>query len=291
MNLKDSKIYRAYQIHKSVNSITITKEDLEYLTSLVPSSGDDFAKNLPYGYTADLSDSRAMRIVNSERNGLPTFSGSLRDHLSPHISDTILEIGPGVNDDLYGIMQMRDVDWTSLDISPAVIIEITETYGGRKGYHIVEGSIREIPLQNEKYDTVCGLCSLDAVLDFDTVSQEIGRVLKPKGKLIHVQDYEPSSLTIAFLLLNDPEFQKTGHVIANYSHNFDPNNDQMEILKNLLLIEIPGQEPISPREYLHQGLERVFNKKGFETEERGLKIVGKDLDNPYAYLIMNKSAN
>lgn len=235
------------EIYRELNRLTVEEHD-----------EDQASKKLDY----------TKELVISRDFTLSDLSSTLRRHLSSFFAGKdVLEIGPGAEDILYEIL-LPSLDgqlplWYALDVNPQVIQATSKKYASSEKFKPILGTAREIHFEEDKFDVVCGMCSLDSIIDFEKVISEIYRVLKPGGYLIHVQDLPPCHTTLVCLLANDPQLPEKEDVVF-YDLRVDGEG-------GVTHVQFPGQDPIQSHQYLHQSLEREFRGRGFQTQAIGLR--------------------
>ena len=230
---------------------------------------------------ADIVENTSFAEHDSEQSGFPLnytinlvesrrgLFKDLKKTLVQHLKSTLegkktLEIGPGADDILFEIFREYDIEqWHALDINPNVVERIANLFEYEKRYFPVLGNIRRLSYQDNFFDIVCGLCALDSVVDFNSVTAEVHRVLKPGGVLIHVQDLPPSPMTLIHLAHNDKKMTDDGEVWL-YEMFFSGDG-------GVTHIKFPKNPPVQTHKYLHQGLAREFHNHGFVLEEIGAR--------------------
>jgi len=173
----------------------------------------------------------------------------------------VLEIGPGAEDFLYRILSAKNpLGWKSLEINRNVVDELNINHYKNEGrYSAIEGTMRNIPFRNGTFDTVCGTCVLDSVVDFDNTANELYRVLKYGGNLFHIQDLMPSHATVFNLLSFDCRRRGIKNVgFYTYEH---------EGSKAITHIKFDGEEAVSVVGYMHSIISQIFQMHGFKEKE------------------------
>jgi ubiquinone/menaquinone biosynthesis C-methylase UbiE len=99
-------------------------------------------------------------------------------------------VGTGLNFEAYP----REIRLTGIDLSEAML-EIARARAREVGIDVElrQGNAHALPFGDATFDTVVCTFGLCAIPDIDTALDEMGRVLKPGGKLILVDHIESSS--------------------------------------------------------------------------------------------------
>ena len=104
-----------------------------------------------------------------------------------HAGDTVLDIGAGSGTDLLLAAKAvgPDGEAIGLDITAAMIAKLATIVdkSGTRNVRLLEGSAEQIPLSNASIDVVTSNGVLNLVPDKQEAFAEIGRVLKPGGRL------------------------------------------------------------------------------------------------------------
>jgi SAM-dependent methyltransferase len=256
-------------------------EILDHISSYTHDQRDQIQYSDTVEYTLGLVESRLMVLED--------LSNALREHLGQFLrKDHILEIGPGVEDILYDIL-LPSFDkpkpcWTALDINPSVVESLSKKYASFKNYTALTGTARKMNFEDKSFDVVIGMDSLDSIADFDGVAREIHRVLRPQGYMVHIQDMPPSLDVLLHLSATDPNLPHT-YEIEVYNTTLGNGNG------GITHIEFPGKNPVQTHEYLHRGLEKKFEEKGFTTHSTGLRKYSNKFSELYATvnIILNRS--
>ena len=247
------------------------KEILEDVTQETPLQHDKHQLSEPIEYTQEL--------IKSREDNLWDLSRTIKKHIGPYFKGKdVLELGPGIDDILYEILlpsfDGNAPSWNAIDIHPGIINRLSKKYASFKNYESIQGTIRDIPLKNDQFDIVCGMAALDSIIDIDKVTEEIHRVLKPGGYLIHIQDLPPSPTTLLQLLAKDPQLPENEDVLL-YDLRLDGYG-------GVTHIEFPGGVCIETHMYMHNILEREFEKRGFTPTSKGLRKYSENLFEIYS---------
>ena len=218
-------------------------------------------------------------LIKSRENTLEDLSRTIKEHLGPYFKGKdVLELGPGIGDILYEILlpsfDGNTPSWNAIDIHPGIINTLSEKYASFKNYESIQGTIREMPLKKDQFDIVCGMAALDSIIDIDKVTKEIHQVLKPGGYLIHIQDLPPSPTTLLHLLAKDPQLPEDEDILL-YDLRLDGYG-------GVTHIEFPEGLCIETHMYMHNILEREFEKRGFTPISKGLRKYSENLFEIYS---------
>jgi len=134
------------------------------------------------GYPADqLGRLPASAVESFVGVGYPFAANVIRP------GDTVLDIGSGSGTDLLlAAHAVGDDGWViGLDITAAMIAKLARTVAAAGARHVrlLEGNAEEIPLSDASVDVVTSNGVLNLVPDKQAAFAEIGRVLKPGGRL------------------------------------------------------------------------------------------------------------
>lgn len=232
---------------------------------------DAIQKGMPEPYTHLLAMNRDM-VYNP-------LQKCLRSELGHHLSGkSVLELGPGAANILYNLLGGgSSTSWTAMDISPSVVGALKRYQERSTNYRVVQGTFRRLPFATGSLDVVCGLCSLDSIIDFDSVGAEILRVLRPGGRLIHVQDLPPSRATLESLIARE----QPGKDFVLHALNHEDGGKRGPALLSIL-----GGGAVDAHDYLHEGLEREFASQGLCPLERHHRTITRELWDEY-WLVRN----
>lgn len=230
-------------------------ELLEIVEKDSPEDNDQNQAVHPREYTEKLVKARKLTLKDLLETLASQFGGLIAER-------DVLELGPGILDIFYQAMRRKNpAHWTALDINDEIIKEISKKNRSEK-YDARQGTMRKIPFQSESFDVVCGLATLDSIIDFETVGTEITRVLKPGGLLIHIQDLLPSWMTIFHLAATDPVCDTAEVGFYQWVSGK---------MQGITHIQVPDKAPYASHEYLHHRLEQEFTKYGLKKDQRGLQ--------------------
>lgn len=227
---------------------------------------DTIQKEMPEIYTKMLAMDRDM-IYGPLQKCLLSELGHLFSDKS------VLEFGPGAANIFYHMADGgSSKSWTAMDISPKVVKNLKRFQSRYPTYQTMQGTFRRLPFATESLDVICGLCSLDSIIDFDTVGSEILRVLKPGGILVHVQDLPPSKATLRSLIAKE---QPGKDFILHSLKKEDYGSG------GPILITTPEDGLVDAHDYLHKGLERAFASQGLYSLERYHRIITQEVWDEY----------
>ena len=126
----------------------------------------DFWYDTPLGAYSDRVEKRAFQ---SFLRGLPS-------------NNLVLDLGTGTGVLLQFLLQKK-LEVIGIDFSKYMIKKANEKIGKNKG-SLVLGDIENLPFQNEAFDTVTAMTTLEFVKNVEKLLQEIRRVLKSGGQII-----------------------------------------------------------------------------------------------------------
>ena len=272
---------RTVRINENLEIIIYRTEEICAIAMMSnPEAHDLLQANYHLDYTKELVDSREPTTNELKRtisNNLGTFFHG----------KGVLEIGPGIEDILYQVIisQDRPAHWQSLDINQVIVDRLNERYSGHIYYLARQGTSRHLPFDDASMDVVCGMCALDSIIDFDNVANEISRVLKPGGNLIHIQDLLPSWMTIISLAARDPACLAAKEV---WLHCLTTDGVQ-----SIGSIQVPNIQPFPSLSYLHSRLSEEFKRYGLARKDHGFRPYASHNGSAtnmklYSYLIMQK---
>lgn len=114
--------------------------------------------------------------------------GRLRDVLAPRAGERILEIGPGT-----GYYTVPLAGWIGpsgqldvLDVQREFLVHAVRAAAehGRHNVVATEGDARRLPYPDATFDAACMTAVLGEIPDQETALRELGRVLKPGGRIV-----------------------------------------------------------------------------------------------------------
>jgi ubiquinone/menaquinone biosynthesis C-methylase UbiE len=136
-------------------------------------------------------DRRAARYDSTGRRAERWMVGDSRQWACAQASGRTLEvaIGTGRNLPLYA----ADVDLTGVDISPGMldVARRRATDLGRAAVDLREGEAEHLPFSDASFDTVVCTLAVCAVADRAATLAEMHRVLRPGGRLLLLDHWEP----------------------------------------------------------------------------------------------------
>lgn len=243
-----------------------------------PEAVDAYHMQLPEGFTEALHNLRLPYM--------DFLQGALTERIKQYIAEKdVLELGPGKRNLLHDLLLNEGIprynQWNALEIHPAVVAYLNGVTF--ENYRVSQGSAREIPFPDESFDTVCGLCVLDSINNFDTVLSEIYRVLRPGGHLVHTQDLLPSNGTIFDLLAIDPLLDENSLVKITE----EPCGREFPAIKAIRYAGV--QSPIPVSLYMHTQMERLALAQGFSPiDHADIPVTCGEPEQYMSMLIMQK---
>jgi SAM-dependent methyltransferase len=112
----------------------------------------------------------------------------LRDAGGVGAGQKVLELGSGGGELYEAAPKIWRRDWIQLDSDPAAL-RYSRSWGF--GGHSVCADAKKLPFDDAGFERVIGLGFFDAMFDgeLDTVLDEVFRVLRPGGTVVHLQDF------------------------------------------------------------------------------------------------------
>jgi ubiquinone/menaquinone biosynthesis C-methylase UbiE len=282
-------------IARDVYSRIYAREELAQIALSQTAAGfGQYYSQLPTHYTQRLIHARGKELAQLKTGIQSQFSHAIEEKM-------VVEVGPGIQDLLYEMLApSMPKNWHAIDIHPAIVGALKEQHRSNPHYNVSLGHMGNVPVDAESQDLVIGICALDSIIDFDVIVNEIHRILKPGGLLVHIQDLMPSWTTIQHLVLKDPHLTNNVGFFA-----YDSSGGGKGGVSHVMF---PTTEPMPSNEYLHTRLAHEFSAK-LHLVENGVREyathnmlistqfsavhfeLGRyDLLNPsYAFLIMKKN--
>ena len=236
-------------------------------------------KRLPARYT--------QRLARARNRASRHYSKKFNRIVASHLQGNVLEIGAGAEGILYKLLNTQNVhSWTALEINPHAANKLAKSYRKDPNFHAVEECFTHY--EKSKFDTICGLSSLDSFIRMPEAIQRIFDKLKPGGKFFHLQDLRPTSSAIFDLLRSDKNIKDS--LVIGWSPTEAPGGVDYGIE---YLVHDSG-EVIESHDYLNKRIHEIALDTGFASSMYGRKELNvpgrrkrvKQLDNIRKHLTL-----
>jgi arsenite methyltransferase len=168
--------------------VDVLREEIEKAyTDVSTKPEDDFIFPTGRAWAEDLD--YPPELANVPEASVESFAGVANHFVLGRIEEgaTVLDLGCGAGADLLVAAQMVGPDGKAIgiDMTPSMLerARASAREMGLGNVELHEGLIESLPLEDESVDVVISNGVIDLVPDKDTVFDEIGRVLRPGGRL------------------------------------------------------------------------------------------------------------
>ncbi len=174
-------------------------------------------------------------------------------------SGPIVELGSGVGE-LENLVSEKYAN-------RLIGLERTKRFGQinkmvNKDANLVVGDIEQLPIQDEATDSVVSFAVFDTLDDLDKSMSEVKRVLKSKGKFVHMIDLQPNAHIVMDRLpegmIPFPNFE--GGTISGFRlvklEDFERIKDEIDPLRRPM-IDLYVDNPMYTYAYLEQNDQRI----------------------------------
>ncbi len=217
-------------------------------------------------------DEYANWYENERHDGYHAMIDELEtDLLLPYVQGRdCLEVGCGTGLILRHVAPIAR-SAVGIDISPGMLEKAVE-----RGLNAIEGSVTDLPFEDESFDVVYSFKVLAHVEDIDRAIAEMSRVTRPGGHML-LEFYNPYSIRYLAKTLAGPQKisdeTHEGAVFTRWDRAIDITN---RLPANLKAVDYAGVRIFTPAAFAHKipVLGSVLRKLEFASRDSMLKHFG-----------------